>query len=360
MASSRQAKNTTRRSRLGRRGKGVLAALFMGACVAGAVASLTSGCGDWDPTDPFKRNAPEVQEALGLLDAGQYESAEELLGEYLGTGVCTKEGLSIPDKVRQRPNGSFDLGLTLFNLAEEYGLRFGEEPDEDEEPLDEEDAAQRNLEIDCALAVVGAIANDPKVDIGLRARAHYLAGNLEFLRENYQQAIRHYDQALRLIPGMVEEAGGDGIGRDAAHNRAIALRKLEEEQQDAGADAQPDAEDGGGEEPDAGDPSSSGDDAGPDGGGGPDGGEDGGGDPESDDGDQGEDDPPDPGDQGEPPPEPPPSSQPEPEPQAPDEAPSGGADQDERLLDEFEGAPTYQEQEARRRSRSRLRSMEDK
>lgn len=346
-----------------RRLRAALAAVFMAACAAGAVGWLATGCegSGWDPLDPFKRNAPEVNEAIGLLDAGQHESAEKVLTEYLGTGPCSEDGLSLPDRVRQRPNGSFDLGLTLFNLAEEYGRRFGEEEEEedDEEPVDEEEAAQRNLEIDCALAVVGAIAGDQKVDVGLRARAHYLAGNLEFMRKNYPQAVRHYDQALRLIPGMVEEAGGDGIGRDAAHNRAIALRRIEEQQEDAGADAEPDAEPDGGEGEDGGDPNSEGD-AGPDGGGGQDAGQDGGGE-DDEQGEQGEDEEEDPGDQGG---EPPPPEQGPPQDPEQGETPQGGAesgaDQDDRLLDEFEEAPTYQEQEARRRNRARLRSMEDK
>ena len=31
------------------------------------------------------------------------------------------------DLARQRKNASFDLGLTLFEFAEKYGARFGEE-----------------------------------------------------------------------------------------------------------------------------------------------------------------------------------------------------------------------------------------
>src|SRR5262249_52082955 len=81
---------------------------------------------------------------------------------------------------------------------------------------------------------------DPSVPADLRARAFYLAGNLEFLRRKYEEAVLHYDKALAIIPGLYEEAGGDGIGRDASWNRAIALRRIQD-QRDAGNDASDDA-----------------------------------------------------------------------------------------------------------------------
>src|SRR6185369_12146517 len=108
-------------------------------------------------------------------------------------------------------------------------------------PAEEQLAELRNTEVECALRVVLAIANEGDVPIELRARAHYLAGNLEFLRHAYAEAVRHYDEALKLVPGMVD--GGDTIGQDAAWNRAIALERIEEEKKrDAGHDAsqQPD------------------------------------------------------------------------------------------------------------------------
>ena len=59
-------------------------------------------------------------------------------------------------------------------------------------------------------------------------------GNLEFLRVDYKAAILGYEQSLKLIPGAPESSALDGIGRDAAWNRAVALHRLEEEQEDAG------------------------------------------------------------------------------------------------------------------------------
>src|SRR5262249_41658077 len=99
--------------------------------------------------------------------------------------------------------------------------------------------AARREEVECALRIVRLIAADTSVPIDLRARADYLAGNLEFLRREYRSAVSAYDLALRLIPGLPEAAGGDGIGRDAAWNRAIALKRIEDEEnrRDASADA---------------------------------------------------------------------------------------------------------------------------
>jgi len=335
---------------------------LVGACLVGAIGWLVTGCGGWDPTEPFERNAPDVDRAIELMDSGQFESAEEVLETYLGTGPCGDGGIGLPQAVRDKHNGSFDLGLTLFYLAEKFGQRFGDEELADGGPEQDELDSARSLEVDCALIIVQAIAHDPNVPLDLRARAFYLAGNLEFLRRRYEDAVKHYDRALQLVPGLYPEAGGDGIGRDAAWNRAIALRRIQEQQDagqdggedaDAEADAEPDAEpdagdddggDDGGDE-DAGD-DAGGEDGGQDGG---DGGADGGGNDAGQDGgdlDAG-------GDAGQPPPQPDDADE-EPEPQ--------DTSQMDRLLDELEEAPTYQEEDAKRRAARarRRRVMEDK
>jgi hypothetical protein len=350
---------------------GLTFALFCGAAV---VTASNAGCSGWDPTKPFERNSPEVEEALKKLDAGEFESAEEVLGRYLGTGVCGDGGLGIPDKAREKYNGSFDLGLVLFHIAEKFGRRFGEEELEDA-GADDPQAAKRSTEIDCALLIVKAIAADPKVPVELRARARYLAGNLEFLRKHYEEAVKEYDDALGLVPGIPEDAGGDGIGRDAAWNRAIALRRIQD-QKDAGNDADadsdaPDSDDGEADAPDApdgedaadgndgdadsgdsGNDASNGDagnqppDAGQDGG--QDGGDGGATDAGKDGGDAGKDD----------------SKQDEPQPtptEGPKEPAAPDSRQDDRILDRLEEAPSYQEEEAKKRAAGRRRGrMEDK
>lgn len=349
------------------------------ACLLGGLGYLVAGCGDWTPSEPFTRNAPDVDRAIELYDAGQFESAEEALTTYLTTGPCSDGSIGLPKRVYEKYNGSFDLGLTLFRMAEKYGERFGDEEKGDAGP-DEPVNEQRSLEIDCAQIIVKAIGSDVKVPVELRARAWYLSGNLEFLRKEYEAAVTSYDESLKLIPGVEGDAGIDEIGRDAAWNRAIALRRLqEEEEQDAGQDAEPDADEEEPEEPDAGE-----DDAGEDGGD-PDAGdggeEDGGdagdggeddqdaggdagedaGDDQNEDGDAGGEEPDAGGDSGGGDDEQEPDQRPI-EPEGDDAPPSSSQSQMDRLLDELEEAPTYQEEQSKQRAAEgrRRQVMEDK
>jgi hypothetical protein len=275
-----------------------------------------------------------VKEAVAALDAGEAGAAEALLESYLATGSCSDGGFGVPEKVRQRPYASFDLGLALFRLGERFGKRFGEEEwrgDAGPSPAEEQLAELRNAEIECALRAVLAIANEGDVAIELRARAHYLAGNLEFLRRAYAEAVRHYDEALKLVPGIVD--GSDTVGQDAAWNRAIALERIEDEKKrDAGNDGgggpdgnpSRDASQEKSPQPDGGQPNEGGpsDDKKDSGG------------PPSNDAGHGQDErnqpKPEPPDAGQPPPEPPPS-----------------VNQDQRMLDMLESAPTFQQQEAK-------------
>ncbi|MEJ7732428.1 MAG: BatD family protein [Polyangiaceae bacterium] len=267
-----------RRAALQRLARGAAVASFAGALV-GAASWLVGGCSGWDPTSPFERNSPEVELAVIALDAGDHRTAEEILERYLGTGECGDGGIGVPDTVKRKADGSFDLALTLFGLAESFGEPFGDEEEPPEGKSPDRDALLRAMEARCARLIIDAIAHDEAQPIELRARAFYLAGNLEFLQGRYLEAVKLYDETLRLVPGLLLEAGGDDVGRDAAWNRAIALRRanltatpLEETTQpDGGTDgsASPDAGDQDGGAPnDAGDsgPSDEGDagDAGPD------------------------------------------------------------------------------------------------
>jgi hypothetical protein len=207
-------------------------------------------------------------------------------------------------------------------------------------------SSRRETEVECALRIVRIVAADQSVPIDLRARAFYLAGNLEFLRGDYASAVKGYDSSLALIPGLPVDGGGDGIGRDAAYNRAIALARIEDEKKDAGPDAPPDASPDsgppdGGEQPDSGEQQ-------PDGGDKKD-------EPQDQDGG-----PPDAGKKDEPqnqdggPPDA--GKQPEPQPQ-PQEQPKN---QDERMLDMLERAPSVQQQDAKNRSLTGRPRTEDK
>ena len=314
------------------------------------MALAVAACG-WDPGKPFDREAPAVKDAIRSIDAGDATAATTSLADYLSTGACAEGSIGTPDMLRRRPNGAFDLGLSLFGVGEAFGRRFGEE--EEKTGASSDDAAQtsRMQQIDCALRIVRAFADDTatlpgassektEVPIELMARARYLEGNLLFLGGKYEEAVKAYDRALTLSPGRVD--AGDPIGRDAAWNRAIALRRIEDKK-DAGQDAAPDA---------AQDASS---DAKNEAGGG-DGGGDGGG--EGGHGDSGKQDP----DSGEKPDARPDASPPPPR-DTPDAAPPppSQSSQDERMLDQLENAPTVQQEIAKKAAqRRKVRGMADK
>ncbi|MBK8251417.1 MAG: hypothetical protein IPK82_01955 [Polyangiaceae bacterium] len=354
--------------------------LFAVISIAAFTTALPTGCSGWDPRNPFERNSPEVDEAIRLIESGQFQSAEEILGRYLGTGVCADGGITLPDTVRDKYNGSFDMGLVIFHIAEKYGRPFGEEEEGQTAQESDPQAQKRSLEVDCALIIVKAIASDPKIPAELRARARYLAGNLEFLRKRYEEAVKEYDEALTLMPGIAPDASGDGIGRDIAWNRAIALRRIADQKDagndsgdDADADA-PDSDDADSDSPDSpdGDDGSDAADSG-DGDSGDDGGNDASDGDAGNKGDSGDDGGPDSGDAAQPQNQPDggdggnedPQSQPEPGDPEPAEAKKDPASpnqtQDDRILDRLEEAPSYQEEEAKKKAAGRRRTkMEDK
>jgi hypothetical protein len=308
------------------------------ALVALALAPAGVVACSWNPSRPFEREAPAVKEAIALLDAGDATVAAATLEDYLSTGACKEGSIGLPDSVRRLPSGSFDLGLALFKVGETFGQRFG---DEDVDAGVAEGVHQkRAAQIACGLEIAQNVGSDSSAPIDLRAHARYLEGNLDFLGADYEAAVRAYDQSIGLAPGIVD--GGDPVGRDAAWNRAIALRRIED-QKDSGSDAAPPdgaPGDAASSPPDGG----SGDASKPDGGGG---GADASPPPEPDAGgnDAGED-----------------ASQPPPAPQDAGPPPPPKETQDERILDQLENAPTVQEEGAKRRAQThrRVRGMEDK
>lgn len=300
----------------------------------------------WDPKKPFEREAPEVNRAIASLDAGDVDAAAKLLADYLQTGACAEGNIGTPERLRARPQGSFDLGLAMFGVAERYGQRFGDEESEGKDttghggPSEAANGARKG-EIECALRIVRAFAADAQTPLPVRARAYYLEGNLQFMDKRYKDAVSSYDRALALVPGAPD--AGDDTGLDAAWNRAIALRR-EDDKKDAGQDASPDANnDGGGD---------SGSDGGNDASDNKDGGDnkDSGKDDKKPDAgnDAGNDDDKKP-DAGPPPPaqdagaKPPPRSQ------------------DDRMLDQLENAPTVQQEAAKKQAQKRaVRGSADK
>ncbi len=328
------------------------------AAIAGSV--LVAACG-WDPSRPFERDAPQVKEALLHYDAGEAGPAATLLEDYLTTGACAEGNIGTPLRLRERPFGSFDLGLALFKLAETYGHRFGDE-ENDAGFLDPNLKGMRAGQVECALRIVRAIAEDPAQPLSLRARARYLEGNLSFMTASYKEAVTAYEHALELVPGMTDagpirgnvDAAGvtyapDPIGRDAAWNRAVALRRIEDKK-DAGPDASPpDAGDGGKDDqqqPDGGKDQNQ-----------PDGGDD---DKDKDAGNK-NDQKPDAGKDGgnDDANKPPPKNEDEKQKQEP--PPPSRQSQDDRILDQLENAPTVQQEAAKKQGKARkVRGMADK
>jgi hypothetical protein len=301
--------------------------------LACACATVVAACG-WDPSHPFDREAPAVSQAVSELDGGDASIAATKLEDYLSTGACKEGNIGTPDLLAKRPDGTFDLGLSLFHIGEQYGRRFGEE--EIEAGVDDQTRQLRHAQVECARRIVEAIADDGSVPLDLRARSRYLSGNIAFLDGDYEDAVRAYDRALVLAPGMVD--GGDPLGRDAAWNRAIALRRIEDKkdagQPDAGQDASqsPDAQ-----QQEAGHDGSSAQDSG---GGGPEAGNDGG------------------QDAAQPPQQP--DAGPQQQPDAGQPPPQPATNEDDRMLDQLENAPTLQQEEAKRAGKKRVRGMADK
>ncbi|MDX2053078.1 MAG: VWA domain-containing protein [Polyangiaceae bacterium] len=330
------------------RGRAPLASLLL-------MGLALSSC-DPNPSKWFERYSPAVDDAVEKLDAGDSAGAQQSLIEYLKTGKCEGGKIGTPESVKERPFAAFDLGLALFRLAEKFGKKFGEEglahgaPDAPPDPAAQKAEENRRDQVDCALRIAQAIALDPATPAELRARAHYLSGNLEFLRGNYRGAVSHYDKALRLVPGVTGDAG-DLLGQDAAFNRSIALRRIDEEKPDASPDAGSD--------------------------GGQDGGDDGGSDAGSDAGNDAGDSPPDAGqDSGSPqdqdsgPPDAGDAGQEQPKDASADDAsaqeqeksaqkPNGAENQ--RVMDMLERAPTLQQELAKKaRVRRALSAAEDR
>ncbi|MCC6217656.1 MAG: VWA domain-containing protein [Polyangiaceae bacterium] len=333
----------------GRRGAAGAAAarLAVGAAVA---LGLASGC---DVDRWFRRDSPAVRRAIVELDAGDASAAAGTLGVYLSVGACDAGTLGLSEQVRERPYAGLDLGLALFEIGERFGERFGADaPDAAPSVPSQEHVKERSAWVDCALSIVRAVALERAHPAELRARAQYLAGNLEFLRGDYASAVREYDAALELVPGA-EDAAADPVGADAAWNRAVALRRLAEQHPDAGSDARPEAgPDGGGDDGgDSGSGDSGGGDSGDGGAGQPDGsdadgggggGQDaGGGDRDAGGGGSDAGRPPPQAEDGGAAPQPPPASQ------------------DDRVLDRLERAPMLLHEGLRGRSRRRV-VLEDK
>ena len=325
----------------------------------------------------FVHHAPEVDDAMAALEAEELNASTALLTQYLSTGACENGQVGVPDQVRKRTDASYDLALTFFRTAETLGQRFGEmTPAATAEPTPEQQAqlASRGEVVECALRLLHVMAEAKNEAPAARARAYYLAGNLEFLREDFTSAVKEYDRALAAEPGGTE-ADGVGLGDDIAWNRAIALSRIEEESKEPPEKSEEDeSEEDESEEDESEEDESEEDESEED---------------ESEE-DESEEDSKDPSDDKEEsdseqnsdssdqekPEQQPDGDEPSPEPKQPDpakdvesdnkdRAPSPNrpqsASQDERMLEMLDRAPTVQEQAAKRQAgRARVTGKEDR
>lgn len=185
----------------------------------------SSGCQSAFVDELFTRHSPQVDDAIAALAARDAGAAERELGDYLGVARCQQGTINATAALADRAQASFDLGLALFQIGERFGGRFGDDPGQAAD--DARLLAKRSDEVACALSVVNELVARHGVPLELRAQSYYLLGNLEFLRREYDAAVKGYDGALTLVPGDDAESAL-AVGRDAAHNRALALRLREE------------------------------------------------------------------------------------------------------------------------------------
>ncbi len=210
-----------------------------------ALLLCTLGCEPYDKL--FERQSPVVEEAIAALEAGEHEKAAELLTSYLETGACQEGVIGVGSRGRAYPDASFDLGLAFFaepkGPAPAAGAAAAPKPADPTlpglglpdptlgavpgAPPNAAPGAAPSSNLDCALRVLAPIADAESESAALRARAFYLMGNIEVTRGNYDAAVVSYKKGLRLAPGL-PEGQGDPIGRDLAHNHAVALKLLEE------------------------------------------------------------------------------------------------------------------------------------
>jgi Ca-activated chloride channel family protein len=217
----------------------------------GIVATLALACLGCEPVDQlFVRESPVVRDAIAALKAKDPTKASELLIEYLETGACEAGVIGAGDRARSRPDAAYDLSLAFSALATSEQSKAPAAPGTTPGvpgapgPLPQEPSLspEASSSIDCALRVLAPLSQDDGLPADLRARVHYLAGNLEMLRAGYEAAVVAYDQALLFAPGVAEEQAKkppwselsiDPLGLHIAYNRALALRlqKEQEEQQ---------------------------------------------------------------------------------------------------------------------------------
>src|SRR5690606_7816984 len=136
------------------------------------------------------------------------EAASQLLIDYLETGPCEEGVIGVGDRARKHADASFDLALSFSGLARAHlsgaspgapgqapgapgqlpgvpgqapGVP-GQVPGAPGQVSGGEIAPELIQRIDCGIRMLAPIGQNPDQPAALRARSHYLVGNLELLR----------------------------------------------------------------------------------------------------------------------------------------------------------------------------------
>jgi len=200
----------------------------------GLLLAMIASCHD-SSVQPFERFSPEVDRAITDLNAAQPATALPRLTQYLHANHCS-DGLWTASRSMEAPDATFDLGLAFFSLAEQTGAKLQDPP-----PVKPEDSAApggqpseapaspRQNHLACTRSLLNTLLQH-SLSPELQVRTHYLRGNLAYLEQKWDEAIDEYDKALRILPGR-EGKEVDTVGQDAAWNRALAVQNREAERQ---------------------------------------------------------------------------------------------------------------------------------
>lgn len=185
------------------------------------------GCEPFDAL--FERESPTVREAIQALEKNETDAAIQLLTDYLETGACEEGVIGAGERARSFGDAAFDLALA-FAQAQDAQAKSAQ-PGLGLDPSGA--GAAEHSAIECALRLLGPLAENEGTPVELRARAHYLMGNLEMRREQFRAAVTAYERGLQFTPAETQDEEGDPLGRDLAFNRALALRRaLEKEEEE--------------------------------------------------------------------------------------------------------------------------------
>ena len=201
-----------------------------------ALPLLLAACG-WNPSRPFEREAPAVNEALAELDAGDASSAASRLEDYLSTGPCKDGNIGTPERaqapggrdVRPRARRSFASASASVGASEKR--RSTTEPTKACAP-----SAMRRSSARAASSMRSptTAASRPSYGLGRSTSTGTSRSSTATTRAPCARTT------ARSFSRPATADAADSVGRDAAWNRAIALRRIDDKK-DAGADASPDS-----------------------------------------------------------------------------------------------------------------------